>query len=108
MFFNVGKANEPRSQISISLQYLFRLPIALHLLLGTMTCAHCLSHEGSGPLTVGGPGSLNLLNLPLLRHCFFRRDRLARCRGGVATFVRSEYDAIEVAMEGYTRTLELL
>src|SRR6218665_3642002 len=35
----------------------------------------------------------------------FRRDRLARCRGGVAIFVRSEYDAIEVPMDGDTRTL---
>jgi len=36
-----------------------------------MTCAHFLSHEtrGRGPLTVGGPGSLNLLNPLLLRHC---------------------------------------
>src|SRR6218665_2954197 len=35
-----------------------------------MTCAHCLSHETCcrGPLTVEGPGSLNLLNPLLLRH----------------------------------------
>src|SRR6218665_2604911 len=29
----------------------------------------CLTRGNRGPLTVGGPGSLNLLNLPLLRHC---------------------------------------
>jgi len=54
------------------------------LRLATMTCAHSLSHIITvgpptttviyyrcrrGPLTVGGPGSLNLLNLLLLRHC---------------------------------------
>ena len=59
------------------------LPITLHLHLATMTCAHCLSHiitVGAPtttviyyrcrrvPLTVGSPGSLNLLNLLLLRH----------------------------------------
>src|SRR6218665_447577 len=35
-----------------------------------MTCAHCLSYETCcrGPLTVEGPGSLNLLNPLLLRH----------------------------------------
>ena len=42
------------------------------------------------------------------RYNIFRRDRHARCRGGVATFVRSEYDAIEVPVDGDTRTLELL
>src|SRR6218665_3053037 len=49
------------------------IPISLHLCLATMTCVHSLScetHGRSGPLTVGGPGSLNLLNLPLLRHWF--------------------------------------
>jgi len=38
----------------------------------------CLT-RGRGPLTVGGPGSLNLLNLPLLRHC----------RDGIRTFPRT-------------------
>ena len=49
-----------------------------------MTCAHCLSHiitvgapddngtllplSSGAPITVGGPGSLNLLNLLLLRY----------------------------------------
>jgi len=42
------------------------------------------------------------------RYNIFRRDRVTRCRGGVAIFVRSEYDAIEVPMDGDTRTLELL
>src|SRR6218665_550857 len=49
------------------------LPMSLKSRLATrpMTCAHCLSHEthGRGTLTVGGPGSLNLLNPLLLRHC---------------------------------------
>ena len=48
------------------------LPISLQLRLATgpMTCVHCLSHETHfrGPLTVGGPGSSNLLNPLLLRH----------------------------------------
>ena len=59
------------------------LPIALHLRLATMTCAHSLSHiitvgapDDNGnllPLSSSapngrGPGSLNPLNLLLLRH----------------------------------------
>ena len=34
-----------------------------------------------------------------------QRDSLARCRGGVAIFVRKEYAAIEVPINGGTRTL---
>src|SRR6218665_2768811 len=42
------------------------------------------------------------------RYNIFRRDRRARCPGGVAIFFRNKYDAIEAPMDGDTRTLELL
>src|SRR6218665_3960360 len=41
------------------------------VLIATMTCVHSLSYEThgrSGAPNGRGPGSLNLLNLPLLRH----------------------------------------
>src|SRR6218665_763144 len=45
---------------------------------------------GRGPLTVGGPGSLNLLNLPLLRHCAaYTRNRCFCPRTG-----RTPYESL--------------
>ena len=38
----------------------------------------------------------------------FRRDRLGRCRGGVAVLVRDDYDAAEVQLSGDDRILELM
>ena len=69
-FFKFEKSKNQGSRISISPYYLYTDLAAL--VFATMTCVHSLSYEThgrSGPLTVGGPGSLNLLSLPLLRHC---------------------------------------
>src|SRR6218665_482055 len=69
-FLNLKRPKNLGSRISISPYYLYTDLAAL--MFATMTCVHSLSyetHSRSGPLTVGGTGSLNLLNLPLLRHC---------------------------------------
>src|SRR6218665_354410 len=53
-------------------QFLFNIYLGYRSLC-TCVCNYdlcsLLVSRGAGPLTVGGPGSLNLLNLPLLRHC---------------------------------------
>src|SRR6218665_1752537 len=72
-FLNLKEAKEPRLEdFNFSLLLILYTDLAA-LVFATMTCVHSLSYErltvGRGPLTVGGPGSLNLLNLPLLHHC---------------------------------------
>src|SRR6218665_714547 len=70
--FKFEKAKEPRLNFFLLFIYRSRCTCVLQL-----TCVHSLSYEThgrsgapncQGPLTVRGPGSLNLLNLPLLRH----------------------------------------
>src|SRR6218665_1697580 len=72
-FLNLKKPKNQGSRISISPYYLYTDFAALR----PMSCNYDMcsqlvlrdSRSVGGPLTVGGPGSLNLLNLPLLRHC---------------------------------------
>src|SRR6218665_2085793 len=72
-FFKFEEAKNQGSRISTSHNLIIiYIPISLHLCLATMTCVHSLSYEThgrSGAPNGRGPGSLNLLNLPLLRHC---------------------------------------
>src|SRR6218665_3715122 len=69
-FLNLKKPKNQGSWISISPYYIYRSRCTCVLQLWHVFTA-CLTRlkVGRGPLTVGGPGSLNLLNLPLLRHC---------------------------------------
>src|SRR6218665_3655617 len=68
-FLNLKKPKNQGSPISISPYY---IDLAALVSCNYDMCSHaaCLTRltVGRGPLTVGGPGSLNLLNLPLLRH----------------------------------------
>src|SRR6218665_974033 len=70
-FLNLKKPKNQSSRIfNFSLLFVYRSRCTCVLQLWHMFTA-CLTRltVGRGPLTVGGPGSLNLLNLPLLRHC---------------------------------------
>ena len=64
--FKFEKAKEPRLNFFLLFIYRSRCTCVLQL-----TCVHSLSYEThgrSGAPNGRGPGSLNLLNLPLLRH----------------------------------------
>src|SRR6218665_1505934 len=71
-FLNLKKPKNQGSRISISPYYLYT-DLAALVSCNYDMCSQLVSLTrltiGRGPLTVGGPGSLNLLNLPLLRHC---------------------------------------
>src|SRR6218665_432792 len=71
-FLNLIKPKNQGSRISISPNYLYT-DLAALVSCNYYMCSQLVSLTrltiGRGPLTVGGPGSLNLLNLPLLRHC---------------------------------------
>src|SRR6218665_3331432 len=71
-FLNLKKPKNQGSRISISPYYIFT-DLAALVSCNYYMCSQLVSLTrltvGRGPLTVGGPGSLNLLNLPLLRHC---------------------------------------
>src|SRR6218665_1402729 len=69
--FKFEKAKEPRlADFTFPLLFIYRsrCTCVLHLWHVFTACLTRLT-VGRGPQTVGGPGSLNLLNLPLLRHC---------------------------------------
>src|SRR6218665_226580 len=82
-FFKFEKVKEPRlADFNFSLLFIYRSSCTCVLQLWHVFTA-CLTRltVGRGPLMVGGPptlnllkepaGSLNLLNLPLLRHCLW-------------------------------------
>src|SRR6218665_822339 len=69
-FFKFEKAEEPRiADFNFPLLFIYRSRCTcVFQLLHVFTACLTRPAVGRGPLTVGGPGSLNLLNLPLLRH----------------------------------------
>src|SRR6218665_1587316 len=73
-FLNLKKPKNQGSRISIS--HLYTDLAALVSCNYVFTACLTRLTVGRGPLTVGGPGSLNLLTLPLLRHCTTTMTRL--------------------------------